>query len=514
MTTTTPDRILDRGRARGGPLAWRSALWADRRLGALAAMAVGATLAVVSSVPMPRGPVTTEQALVAMATALLAGVVAGYLMRSRWAVVLAPLAYVVAYELARPGIEGASLGAIRLDSVFGILALVLGRGVHGLLALLPMVVGALAGLGLARPRSARAWLPTGLLGAAVVALAVLVAQPGSTPPVLGADGRPVPGSIAELTTVSLNGREQTISIRAASPDKPVLLYLSGGPGQSDIGFARALLEPLAADFVIVAWDQRGSGTSYPALEPTATFTLEALVADTVALAEHLRERFDEQRIYLLGESWGSTLGVLAAQARPDLFHAYIGSGQMVSQRVTDQIIWHDLLAHAERAGDRELHEQVLALGEPPYRDTPWAYTHVQAWYPLIEEPYTPPAAYIERGMVSGVGPFGVGAQEYSFMQNVNVLRGLLDMYSLMYPQLQQLDFRADVPSLEVPVWILDGEHELRGRRELAHEWYAMLEAPSKALVTFPNAGHAVAFEQLDAVRELLLAQVVPATYER
>jgi pimeloyl-ACP methyl ester carboxylesterase len=113
-----------------------------------------------------------------------------------------------------------------------------------------------------------------------------------------------------------------------------------------------------------------------------------------------------------------------------------------------------------------------------------------------------------------VGPFGLGAQENSFVQNVNALRGLLDMFSLIYPQLQEVDFRADVPSLAVPVWILDGEHELRGRRELAHEWYAMLEAPSKALVTYPDAGHAVAFEQVDAVRELLVEQVVPATYGR
>jgi pimeloyl-ACP methyl ester carboxylesterase len=514
MTTTTTDPTLERRGARGGPIAWRAALWGDRRLGALAAVTLGAALAVASSVPMPRGPVTTGQALLVMATALLVGLAAGYAMRSRWAAVLAPVAYVVAYELARLGIEGASVGPIRLDSVYGILALVLGRGVHGLLALLPLAVGALVGAGIARPQRTRSWIPIGILGAAVAALAVLVALPGSVPAILGADGRPFAGSIAELSTVDLNGREQAISIRAADPEKPVLLYLSGGPGQSDIGFARALLEPLTADFVVVVWDQRGSGASYPALEPTATFTLEALVDDTVALAEHLRERFDERRIYLLGESWGSTLGVLAAQARPELFHAYIGSGQMVSQRVTDQIIWRDLLAHAKRVGDWELYDRVLGLGEPPYRDMPWAYTQVQGWYPLLEEAYTPPAAYLERGMASGVGPFGLGAQENSFVQNVNALRGLLDMFSLMYPQLQAVDFRADVPSLAVPVWILDGEHELRGRRELAHEWYSMLEAPSKALVTYPDAGHAVAFEQVDAVRELLVEQVVPATYER
>jgi hypothetical protein len=287
--------------------------------------------------------VTGGQGLIVIAVSLPIGVAAGYIMRSRWAMLLAPLAYIAAYELARIGVDGASLGIPRFDSIYGIAAFVAGRGFHALLALLPMVVGISLGLAIARPRRLLALVPTGILTLAVIGLAVLVALPASAPPVLGANGQPVPGSIAELTTVELGGQEQAISIRAADPDKPVLLYLSGGPGQSDIAFARALLEPLTADFVVVVWDQRGSGKSYAALDPTSTYTLDGLVGDTIALTEYLRDRFAEDKIYLLGESWGSTLGVLAVQERPELFHAYIGSGQMVSQRVTDQIIWRDLL---------------------------------------------------------------------------------------------------------------------------------------------------------------------------
>jgi proline iminopeptidase len=504
-TLASPRRSLTRSD-------WRTALWADRRLGAIVVVGLGAAAALVSSLPMPRGPVTATQALIVIGTSVLVGAVAGYLMRSRWALLLAPLAYVVAYELSRTGIGGAAFGPIRLDNMYGIVALVVGRGVHGLLALLPMLVGIGVGLGIARPRRRRAWVPTGILAVAVTGLAVLVALPGSPPPLVGSDGQPVPGGIAELTTVELGGRQQAVSIRAANPDNPVLLYLSGGPGQSDMGFARALLEPLTQDFVVVVWDQRGTGRSYPALEPTATFTLASLVDDAIARTEHLRERFGEQKIYLLGESWGSTLGVLAVQERPDLFHAYIGSGQMVSQRVTDQIIWRDLLAHAERTGDWPLYDEVLTLGEPPYRDTPWANSTVMGYYGLLETPYTPPADYLERGMASGVGPFGIGAREYSFLENANALRGLLDMFSVMYPQLQGIDFRADVAALDVPVYVLDGEHEVRGRRQLAHEWFELLEAPHKELITYENAGHAVAFEQADAFHRLLVEQIVPATY--
>jgi pimeloyl-ACP methyl ester carboxylesterase len=479
-----------------------------------APLAIGAVLAIASTVPLPRGPVTGGQALLCIGASLLAGLAAGRLSRSRWSVLLAPLAYIAATEVTRAfiGVAGATFGPIRLDNTYGIVALVAGRGVHGLLVLVPMAAGASVGVVLARPWRRRAWIPAGLLSAATLAVGVAVALPASPPPVTDEAGLPVPGSIAELSTVTLGGVEQTISVRAADPANPVLLYLSGGPGQSDIAFSRALLEPLTRDFVVVTWDQRGNGKSYSALEPVATFTLDQAVSDAVELAEQLTERFDEQKVYLLGESWGSTLGVLAVDRRPDLFHAYIGSGQMVSQRVTDQRIWRDLLATTEAAGDWDRYDQVLSLGEPPYRDTPWANSIILGLYPLLEEPYTPPQAYMARGEASGVGPFGLMGSEYDMIDNVNLLRGLLDTFSLLYPQLQGIDFRTDVPRLEVPVYLLDGAHELRGRRDLAHEWFAALSAPHKQLITYENAGHAVAFEQVDAFHRLLVEEILPATY--
>ena len=513
MATSAHEGTIRRPRPAPRPrTGWRTDAWEHRWLGAVGAVGIAAALALLSSIPMPRGPVTSGEGVLVILASLAVGAVAGYLMRSRWAVLVAPLAYLAAYELSRIGIAGASLDGFRLDTVYGVLALVVGRGFHGLLALFPMAVGAGIGVAAARPKRAISLVPTAVLSLAVVALAVLVALPGSTPPVLGADGQPVPGSIAELTTVELGGQEQSILVRASDPDDPVLLYLSGGPGQSDLGYGRVLLEPLVAHFVVVVWDQRGTGTSYGALDPTETLTLDQAVADTIQLSALLADRFDEERIYLLGESWGSTLGVLAAQERPDLFHAYIGSGQMVSQRVTDQLIWRDLLAYAERTESWELYDQVLTFGEPPYRDTPWSNSIVMGSYPLLETAYTPPAAYIERGEGSGIGPYGVLASEYGFVDKVNALRGLLDTFSLMYPQLQDIDFRTDVPALDVPVYVLDGEHELRGRRELALEWFDGLSAPTRELVTYADAGHSVVFEQADAFHRLMVDEIVPATY--
>ena len=489
----------------------------DWHAGLAAATLLAFLLGLLSAFLMPRGPVVAENGLLVIGIGLGVGALSGLLTGRGWAIVPVGLAYLVALELGRIDASGPTLDLIRLDNTFGLMAVAFSRGLHGVLLLVPMLFGTALGL---RLRAAfdghRRGLPIGttILGAATVGLVVLVAMPASTPPILGPDGQPVPGSIAELVKVDLNGTEQTILIRAADPDNPVLLYLSGGPGQSDFGYARPISTVWDDDVVFVDWDQRGTGNSYAAIEPMSEMTLDNAVADTIALTEYLTERFDEERIYVMGESWGTLLGVLAVQQRPDLYYAYIGSGQMVNIRETDRRIYEDLVAYAARAGDTELASTLAGFGAPPYRDFPLANGMIWGLYDYIYESYTPSATYSHLIEESGAGFFGLLASEYDLLGKANAVRGLLDTFTILYPQVYDVDLRADVPSLDVPVWILDGAAELDGRRDLALEWAASLDAPSKHVVTYDGAAHSVAFEQVDAVHALLTEEIVPATYNR
>jgi len=346
----------------------------------------------------------------------------------------------------------------------------------------------------------------------VVGVAALLAVPASTPAILAADGQPVTGSIAELATVHLGGQDQSILLRGKSVDAPVLLYLSGGPGQSDLGWNRALYADLTDDFIVVGWDQPGTGKSYPAFDAGA-LTVDRVVSDTIELTDYLRERFDEERIYLLGESWGTILGVLAVQRRPELYHAWIGSGQMVNPLETTRRLHDDLLALAERTDDEVLAEAMARYGDPPYEDI-FAGAFVMGYYPALYEPYTPPAAYIELAQASGLDQWNVLASEYDLVEKIAVLRGLIDYYSVMWPQIQTIDLRRQATHLEVPVYILDGAAELDARRDLALEWYAGLTAPSKRLVTFADAAHSLSFEGVEQFHALLIEEILPATYGR
>jgi proline iminopeptidase len=485
-----------------------------------AGMAVGSGLVVAWIAP--RGPVTAAQAMALMALGLVSGGIAGHLSHSRWAMLVAPIAHLTAFELGRVGAVGPTVDGIRLDGMFQLLALLSGRGMYVLVGLLPIALGASLGAAVARRRGPRprrgsvrtTWLvarrlATALTAVGLLALAWGIAQPAHTAPILGPDGRALMGSIASLEPVRIGGHDQWLSIRGRNTANPVLLHLAGGPGDSDIGDARPSFRELEQDFTVVIWDQRGTGKSYPALEPTATHTLDQAVSDTIELSTYLRQRFGQQKIYLLGNSWGSILTALAAQRAPDLYGAVIGSGQMVSVRDTDQLIYRDLLAYAERTGDGGLAHALRDYGAPPFPDI-YGNALLLTYYEVLA-PYQPPAEYMERMRAAGTGFLGTMAPEYSFMNKVNLVRGLLDTSAVLNSQLQELDFRRDVPRLDVPIYVVAGRFELPGRAALVPEWLDRLDAPRKQLVTFEQSGHAPHAQEAGRFRELMIGTVLPET---
>ena len=464
------DDIPSRGR---GPFEeFLRVVWADKRRAWALTLVAAVGYGLLAGWWTPRGPMSAFEGLSAMGLGLLVGWVAGLLLRTRWAMLVAPLAFATAFELARLGIDGPTVDGIHLTSTYGIMAFAVGRGVHALLALLPMMLGAAMGAAFSRRRSTARrqrgflgqlglWsrravaLATGLV---LVALAAFIARPASTDPIVDADGQPVAGSVTELTRVEIGGHDLALMIRGRSAKNPVLLFLAGGPGGSELGAMRRHSEALEDDFVVVTFDQRGTGKSYDQLDPTDTMTLDGAVADAVAVTNYLRDRFDEEKIYLVGQSWGTTLGVLAVQQHPELYRAYVGVGQMVSQAATDRIFYEDTLAWAREEGNTDLVDTLEANGPPPYTDVldyEAALSHQMEVHPYDHSANSEGSGEMSENLL---------VEEYTLLEQVHVLGATLDVFSVLYPQLQDIDFRTQATSLEVPVYLAQGRHEAPGRR--------------------------------------------------
>ncbi len=480
--------------------------------GWVVAIGLAALWGVLAGVWTPRSPQTTAAALTSIVLSLAVGLAAGLLTRSRWAMLVAPVVFAVAFEIARMPVDGPTVDAPHL-STYGLLALAVGRGFHALLSLLPMAVGAGLGAFVAarrggrfpggRGRSILRWATVAVSVAVVAGLALVVARPASTAPITGADGAPLQGSIAELTSIDVNGHELGLMIRGHDTGNPVLLFLAGGPGGSELGAMRNHLPALEEGFTVATLDQRGTGTSYPALDPTDTYTLQAAIEDTIATTNYLRERFGTDRVVLVGQSWGTILGVLTVAQEPTLYSAFVGVGQMVSPVETDRIFYTDTLAWAREQGQDGLVTTLEEIGPPPYTsmlDYETALSFEQEVYP-----------YDHTGNSEGAGGFSENflVAEYTLVDQVHLLAGFMDTFGTLYPKIQDVDLRRDAPRLEVPVFFVQGAHEAPGRSEPFGQWYAELTAPTKETVVLDRSGHRPLFEQPDEFVEFMASHVLP-----
>jgi pimeloyl-ACP methyl ester carboxylesterase len=167
---------------------------------------------------------------------------------------------------------------------------------------------------------------------------------------------------------------------------------------------------------------------------------------------------------------------------------------MVSQRETDIMFWEDTLAWAEQTENTGLAETLRRNGPPPYEN-------LMHYDPFIarEHDWNPYPEFDPNNEMPAI----LFVPEYSWMDRINAFKGFLDTVGTLYPQLQGIDFRQDAPTLEIPFYMVLGEHEARGRAVLANEWFDIVDAPVKERIIFEGAGHRAHFDNPGEFAEVM-----------
>ena len=156
-----------------------------------------------------------------------------------------------------------------------------------------------------------------------------------------------PKGIEELKPVKIGGVDQWLHIRGRNRDNPILLYLHGGPGSSTIGTMDAITRPWEDYFTVVHWDQRQSGKSYyPVNNEVDSITVQKMIEDTERVIQYIRRHLKQEKLFVLGHSWGSVLGMHMVKRQPSWLHAYIGIGQYTSTVDAEKVLYERLLSHA------------------------------------------------------------------------------------------------------------------------------------------------------------------------
>ena len=333
-----------------------------------------------------------------------------------------------------------------------------------------------------------------LLAAVVLALTVWALVPAGTAPIESER------AIAALERVSLGGFEQTILLRGHDREKPVLLYLHGGPGFGQLPIAPGYSAELERHFVVVHWDQRGAGASCEGAD-FADVTREQIIADTIELSAQLARRFGRPRIFLLGHSWGSVVGALAAQQRPDLFDAYIGLGQVVDGHRNEELSYQFVLDEARRRGDAEALTELEAI-HPPYPtfeqlgvQRRWLNVYRGSLYATERAREALPAALFGR--------------EYTLATRLRFFGCFRRSIERLWDGLDGFDAIAQIPRLELPVYFLTGRHDWNTPFALVEEWAAQLRAPHVEIVWFDEAGHVPPLEVPEEFQRALIEKLTP-----
>lgn len=305
-----------------------------------------------------------------------------------------------------------------------------------------------------------------------------------TPAIRYKGGKKVKNSIAELKQISLNGRKEWISIRGHDRFNPVLLFLAGGPGGSQMAAVRHDLAELEEYFVVVNWDQAGSCKSYRATNVNS-ITVDTYIEDASELTKYLCEAFGQEKIYLVGESWGSALGIFMIEKAPELYHAFIGTGQMVSFLDTEIMDYELAMKIASERDDGETIRTLETNGKPPYygKDVTWK----SAAYLNYLSSYMARNSEIHN---SGYNTFrDLFSSEYGILDKINYLRGIVSTFNAVYPQLYSIDLRTDYQTIEVPVYFFLGRHDINAPTSLVEDYVAVINAPDKEIVWFEHSGH-------------------------
>jgi pimeloyl-ACP methyl ester carboxylesterase len=318
-------------------------------------------------------------------------------------------------------------------------------------------------------------------------------SPGTTEPFSDADGHTVPGSISQKFLVPINGVRQGMVIRGRDVRNPVLLWVHGGPGMPDYPLTQRYPPKLEDLFTVAWWDQRGAALSYGAHIPPETMTIEQFVQDTIAVTDYLRRRFEQERIYLLGHSWGSFIGLQAAARSPDRYEAYLGMAQVVHQLESEKLAYDYMLAAYKERGDAGMVRKLEATPVTMSGGTPAAYLKVRdaAMHQLGIG-----TTHDMTSVITGVFLESWRFRGYTLREKLNLWRGRAFSRRFgLWDELIRVDLRETCPSLQVPVHFFEGRYDYTCVTALARDYFEQLQAPAKGFHVFDHSAHSPLMEE-------------------
>lgn len=339
----------------------------------------------------------------------------------------------------------------------------------------------------ARARKAAAAIAAALI--ALLLLFLLVRAAGKT-----LNSRTPEGGINESMYVEINGTEQWISIYGEDRDNPLLLYLHGGPGSSTSAYDYAFTRKWADVYTVVTWDQRNCGKSYSEDQNRTELTYELMMSDGLAMTKYLIDRFGQEKITLLGHSWGTYFGCNLALSHPEYYDCFIGTGQLVDMAQNETAFLEAAAEWVE--GDAE-GAALLASMDPDHRSAEYFTLKNR----LMERyGYSLMADGTDYNMAAAIifNPY------YTLPDWIKWLNADSSVYMdfLLSDEFDKFSLTGR-SEYEIPYYNINGDRDYQTNYMLAQEYFDEVSAPYKKLYTMKDTTHGLLESKSGAFSEIL-----------
>lgn len=337
-------------------------------------------------------------------------------------------------------------------------------------------------------------------GAWAAVLVCLLSACTSTRPFKDAHGRLLPGSIATMEKIELGGLPQSVWFRGRSVEAPALILLHGGPGASESALFRHFTPQLEDYFLVVYWEQRGTGRSYHGDIPRSTMTIDRMVGDLDELVDSVRARFGKRRVVLLGHSWGTVLGTVYASRHPEKVAAYVGVAQIANFAEGERNSLHWAVRQAQQNRDRRALAALRAMAPAPRNVD--EELELGRWVERL-------GGTLRGGLTTGKLIWAaLRTSEAGLLDLVRFGRGNRFSLEALRPQYEKVDLTR-IRRFEVPIVFILGRYDWHVPAVLAAEYFSTIQAPSKLLFWFEHSAHNPPFEEPGAFVSVLVHYVLP-----
>ena len=317
-----------------------------------------------------------------------------------------------------------------------------------------------------------------------------------------------PSGVDERLEIPLGGSKQWISVRGRDRRNPIMLMIHGGPASPEMPTSWTWQGGWEEYFTVVQWDQRGSGKSYAANDPAVvgpTLSLARISEDAAELVQYLRQRYAQDKVFVIGHSWGSLVGLTLAHEHPQWLYAYIGMGQVINTKDNERLGYQLTL---ELAGEQK---NAIAVSElksiAPYPETdgsiPLEKINLERKWSVTFGGLT----YGRKGL-SYYSDLAELSPDYSLAEVAAIDQGAGLSLPKLLPDLMNFNF-SGVTRYGCPIFMFEGRHDLTTPSQVTADWFKRVQAPKKGFVWFENSAHMIEVEEPGRVLVHLVEDVLP-----